>query len=404
MTFLGFSRNVLAGTLALLLAVAGFNLAIDPYGLYGFAVEGVNARKPESRTHILLAKQQRLIHAQPETVILGNSRADLGLDPESPYWPEEFGTVFNFAIPGEEMYGTVQRYDNARRHAPVRRFILPLDLMDFLSRRVPDAAFEFPLPSRASLHSFKSITETLLSRTAFLDSLLTILQQRDPYAADVTPLGFNTAKDFIPVLRLEGHHAVEAQKLHANFINFQNRAPGILRPDGSHSNPLQWLRLLLEDARVQNLEITVLFYPVHANLLDIYDVTDRWTALEDLKRIVVDIVSEQQALNPSWRAAIWDFADYSDYAAEPFPPRDDRKTQMQWYWESGHFKAALGDRMLQRMYQNGAEGFGTLLTPTNIETVLADIRRRKDAYRAAFPQNFDMLGEICQKSPCETLP
>ena len=115
MTFLGFSRNVLAGTLALLLAVAGFNLAIDPYGLYGFAVEGVNARKPESRTHILLAKQQRLIHAQPETVILGNSRADLGLDPESPYWPEEFGTVFNFAIPGEEMYGTVQRYDNARR-------------------------------------------------------------------------------------------------------------------------------------------------------------------------------------------------------------------------------------------------------------------------------------------------
>ncbi|MEX2618069.1 MAG: hypothetical protein WD767_18430 [Alphaproteobacteria bacterium] len=404
MPFLQFLRTVLVGTILLLLSVAGFNLVIDPYGLYGFAIDGVNVRKPQSRTHILLGKQQRLIRAQPDTVILGNSRADLGLDPESPYWPKDFGTVFNFAIPGEAMYGTVRRYDFARHHVPVRQFILPLDLMDFLIKKAADPATGFPLPNQPGLFSFQSLMETLLSKAALLDSILTILRQRDPFAVDVTPLGFNPAKDFIPVIRLEGHHTVETQKLYANFDNFLRLAPDLLRTDGTEAEPLQWLRILLDDAREQNFGITILFYPVHANLLDVYDVTGRWTALEELKRIVVEIVSEQQAKNPAWRAAVWDFADYSEYAAEPFPLRDDRTAQMQWYWESGHFKAALGDLMLQRMYGNGPDGFGALLTSSNIDTVLSDIRQRKEAYREAFPQNFEMLRVLCQQKQCKPSP
>ena len=59
----------------------------------------------------------------------------------------------------------------------------------------------------------------------------------------------------------------------------------------------------------------------------------------------------------------------------------------QWYWESGHFKADLGTRMLAVMAGNGpAEGlFGIELTPETIDSTLTAIRQSRQRYAEEQP-------------------
>ncbi len=50
---------------------------------------------------------------------------------------------------------------------------------------------------------------------------------------------------------------------------------------------------------------------------------------------------------------------------------------MRWYWEPGHFRTSLGDKIIDRLYGGGAD-FGRDLTPATIDAVLAAIRHERD--------------------------
>jgi hypothetical protein len=54
---------------------------------------------------------------------------------------------------------------------------------------------------------------------------------------------------------------------------------------------------------------------------------------------------------PGSEVRLFDFAQESAVSREPVPPPGDRHTQMRWYWEAGHFKSELGDRLVARMME-----------------------------------------------------
>ena len=60
-------------------------------------------------------------------------------------------------------------------------------------------------------------------------------------------------------------------------------------------------------------------------------------------------------------ARLLDFSLRHPWTAEPIPAPGDRATVPLHYWESGHFKAALGDRMIRRI-AGDANGFGVEAT------------------------------------------
>jgi hypothetical protein len=49
---------------------------------------------------------------------------------------------------------------------------------------------------------------------------------------------------------------------------------------------------------------------------------------------------------------------------------------MHWFWESGHYKSALGDEIIARFFGTKRH-FGQELTPSTIDAVLADISERR---------------------------
>ena len=88
-------------TLALLVAVAAVNLIVDPYGLFRIVdLPGLNRIKSQAGERAALFKRAGVERMRPAGLVLGNSRAEIGFDPESPAWPESARPVFNLALPG----------------------------------------------------------------------------------------------------------------------------------------------------------------------------------------------------------------------------------------------------------------------------------------------------------------
>lgn len=78
---------------------------------------------------------------------------------------------------------------------------------------------------------------------------------------------------------------------------------------------------------------------------------------------------------------LWDFTAYTGFNAEPFPPEGDTETNMRWYWESSHFRMALGDLVLYRIHGQSPpdeplpDGWGIRLTPRSVEARIEQLRR-----------------------------
>src|SRR3981081_1181722 len=73
--------------IVLVAVVVAFDAAINPYLLFGVPrIAGFNARKPAVDTRERLMKAYDVLRAAPNTLLLGSSRVDLGLDAQDPAW------------------------------------------------------------------------------------------------------------------------------------------------------------------------------------------------------------------------------------------------------------------------------------------------------------------------------
>ena len=81
--------------LAFLFAMATLNYLVDPYGMFDTdRVNGLNVSKPAANTHVRLAKPYQVTGFAPRAIIGGNSRPEMGLNPENVCWPEDIRPVF----------------------------------------------------------------------------------------------------------------------------------------------------------------------------------------------------------------------------------------------------------------------------------------------------------------------
>jgi hypothetical protein len=363
-----------AATLAaLLVAVAAVNVAVDPYGLFGTrAVEGFNAKKVRAEQEGRLFKSASVARVSPQVVILGNSRAEIGFDPRSAAWPDGAGPVYNFALPGTGPRSAADTLSVAAGARIPTTVVLGVDFPDFL--RTPDERSLAPvIPSvGAPGPSIEAYARSALTVDSLLNSLLTVLRQNEPESTELTAFGFNPLRDYAALVRREGHRSLFDQK----NAEYQARlAGGRFMPDAAKSTEFGQLDAILAFARQHGIRVHLVIYPYHAEFLDIVESSGLWPAFEKWKRQLV-----ANAAGARGDVHLWDFSGYSRYTTEAVPRK--RGEQMQWYWESGHFKPALGDVVIEDLYRTHPR-LGRRMTRDTVEAALAAVRAERDAHRAA---------------------
>jgi hypothetical protein len=402
--------SILATSFVLVcLGAAGFNYLVDPYGLFGSPrMAGFNELKPAATERVRVTKPYMASRAEPKVVIGGNSRPEIGLDPQSVCWMGVDQPVFNAAIPGADVFMQVRYVQHAVESGNARRVLFGVDFLDFLvdSSKVTGEvdwerharSYDGRLRQDPGLHgvpaSFQQAEDMLsglFSMVALGDSVITLTAQRDPYSATRREDGFNPAQDYLPIIRNEGQAVLFLQKNAEVKKRLQQDGLGVLDAEGKQTLPLLALRHLLQWAASRDIEVVLFINPYHSDYLVQIELSGKWQVFEEWK-------SQLMAVADEYAVPLWDFNALDRYSTESPPPRNDRQSMLEWYWEPAHYRKELGDLMLATMLGRGCgldinrtPLFGARITPATLQSHLGSLRSDMKQF---IDQNPDVLRRL----------
>lgn len=347
----------------LAIAAIALNAAIDPYGALATpAYPGFNLYKPEQTKQVRLFKAIRLLDLHPDIIVLGSSRAELGIDPEMAA-AGTTGVSYNAALSGANMHEIRAYFDHAlANQAQVKRVVLGLDFFAFNQNRLVQADF---VAERLEKHYviLQDWLRLLFSLAATQASSTTFAKNRPPrQQISYTPLGKRSEQTFIRD-NLPQQSIINGFKYSLDkFLN----DPAMYNNYELSAGALADLADLVATCRDRRIELHLFISPAHALQWEAIDRAGLWLVFEDWKRAVAGIVS------------LWDFADYNSISTEPVSDR------MTYYLDNSHYRERVGNWVLARLLEQGTapDDFGSWLTPATVETQLRAVRRHRQQWRS----------------------
>ena len=366
-----------AAVLTLCALVGAVNALVDPYLVTGAPrIAGFNAIKPETGTHTGLAKKYLVARLRPAGLVLGDSKADIGIDPGSPNWPEDARPGFNYGVPAIGLPVALDILRHAIVSNAVTRALVLIDLEEFMrpaDATPPTAAPATETPSAAA--DFRQHVQDLLLATLSLDALRasvkTVAGQGQRDIVDLSPAGVTSEGGFRAVSAREGYGLMFQQKDEYLAKMMAWLAATLRARPGAPINELDALADMIRLCRDGGIALDLAIAPSHADYLDTIDRAGLWPRYGEAKKQLTRLI----AAEGGGAVRLWDFLGYDGYSTEPVPPPGDRAGTMHWYWEPSHFKQVLGEKILATIYR-GSNEFGVRLTPDTIDAHLA---RENDA-------------------------
>lgn len=101
-------------------------------------MRGLNRIKSQAGERTALFKLTGVERMRPASLTLGNSRPEIGFDPERLAWPPGAHPVFNLALPGAGMVAVAGEFAQALSGTSRRLVVVGLDSLDCV--QLADAA------------------------------------------------------------------------------------------------------------------------------------------------------------------------------------------------------------------------------------------------------------------------
>lgn len=399
--------------------VVVINYFVDPYGIHGMPTrQGFNEIKPAGPSNGDLIKPYQVQTVKPRTLVLGSSRAEAALDPDSSLWPASSRPIYNMALPATGVVTALRSLRHVlKTHKPDTVF-LGLEFFEFVvDQRTPQPAGEAgpdisdfrkrllvddagaPNADYA-LQQAKDRFFSLLSINALSDSIETVARQRMADQPHLTPLGFNPMNQFRGFVKVDGHDTIFRQVNTTYLGNYMRSSKRIFVAGTTTSPEFEALRQLIRLCNASGIRLVIFIHPYHAHMLEDFRLSGLWEPFESWKREVVKLLDTEDWSHADPRGiTLWDFSGYNDVTTERVPTASERGMAMQWYWEAGHYKREAGEIALRRMLElNPIPGdpvnFGVKLSTTNIETQLNSIRSSRELYVSQRADEMESLRRI----------
>ena len=140
-----------------------------------------------------------------------------------------------------------------------------------------------------------------------------------------------------------------AQRANESAKVYANKPHALVASASGTSLDWQALQATLELAKPGTTRVDVIIYPYHAQMRWLFAQYGLTSLFKDWRERLVKLAHEQ-ATKSGADIRVWDFSGFTSFHCEAVPPPKDRKTQLKWYWEGGHFKKELGDLILNQLF------------------------------------------------------
>jgi hypothetical protein len=345
--FQRYLRSLTATVVLALAAVAMFNWWVDPYRLFSQTPRSqLTSMKARPGSDLAGVKLLNAIAFRPDVLILGNSRADVGFDPQHPALQALGSRVYNLAVPGQGIGGALANFTTLLKSADVRAILVGVDFLDFAVNAHPSDAYREPEASDVRIQLGQKRLRALFTFAGTTDSIRTLLAAHERFPETIRADGFNPMLDYIAVAEKTGPRAMFEQRFEETRKRLMQARLGLYPAGQADSAEMASLRQLLSLAADRKVRVVLVTYPYHADYLMLFRQVGIWDDFEQWKREIVAVAADSSIGNPDAPASvIWDFAALSEFTTQPVPS-DSTPGAARWYWEGGHFKKELGDILL----------------------------------------------------------
>ncbi|MCB1864947.1 MAG: hypothetical protein KDG50_05920 [Chromatiales bacterium] len=347
----------ISAVFVLVLSVALLNRIVDPYGVWGGPYRsGINAIKPEQFKLASLFKAAAVMRNRPRQIVLGSSRAEIGID------PRDIGDhAYNLSVAGGHLPSIRAVFDHALDNQPqLERVVLGLDFFMFDRNLAAAEGFE---PDRLMRRRIGLVdrARTLLSTDALLASIRTLAVNVSGAAVDndYDELGMQTFAE----RRKRLTHTPLPQWFERSLAIYRRRFADFAYDPELFTE----LDHIISACRAHNVRLDLFISPTHALHQQAIHNAGLWPVYEDWKRRLAR------------RAAVWDFSGFNTITTEPVG------VVMQNYWDVSHYRASIGRRVLARMQGDADDGFGRRLDPSATESALAAVRDERSRWVESNP-------------------
>jgi hypothetical protein len=386
---------IIASASSVIITLAGFNLLIDPYNLFGAPhINGFNSVKSVIASKQRVYQTVELLDRCPEVLILGTSRSNIGINPSNPI----FGTpnVFNAAMSGQQIWESKKLLERLlKTNCPKpKTVILGLDFFAF--NMLLETPFDY---SDENFNRFRRF-ELVFSLTTVLDSLRTLIRQN--YSEQILRGGLLRSDGFREYV---GNPSIDAR---SRFIGSER---GYLQDIYRPLPHCKWNPFAIKDgldayghysqlillAKENNIRLVLFISPSHARQWETIAASNLWENFESWKNSLVKISADLSLTLSIPEEPIWDFAGYSDVSSIALPAKG--IIDVENYWDSSHYKEEIGALMLNRIFNHRLENstvsdlsnFGFPMRINNIEKHLLSINVQRQHYEKI---NFSEVIEI----------
>jgi len=352
------SRYVLIVSLfsiGLFALVGAFNYVINPYLVFpDHRMDGLNTYKSDINKFVRQAKAYHPLDRSFKTLLVGNSRVEMGLDPAHSCLD---APAYNLGLPGAGFELQVAYALNlARQDKALKTIFMGLDFTDFThpANAPPEGELTFSGQNRLRFlidgeknegytwSKMRDFYQSSLSLDATVSSVKTILTQSKT-SPNRSLEGFNPANDFRQATRVEGPYQIFQHNL--NLLRSKLGQDSEYVIPKQHSTPaLIALHTLLAYTQENDIQLYLFINPLHDSFWAVFDELDM---MDDYQRWHQDIIRSFQEAGAT-RAQLYDFGHLPGYTDEAFPEKK-QKQPLNWFWEPAHYRKELGNLLINTM-------------------------------------------------------
>lgn len=371
---------VVMTALIVIAALTAFTYLVDPYYIHQWDSPLLQRPSPPQQKIVPWAKTFAAAVYRPEVIYLGSSRTEIGLPANSDVFQGK--RVLNLAISGAALGDAINMLTHTSVFHRPEIVVWGLDYGWQFRQKSGNSDFNPELVAAGPFKRFTLNLKRSLSMAALTDAYKILY---DPTAQRCEPIlaTHGTKPD-----RCLEYIMAEEGGTSAAFDKIINRGD----PQAQPADVRAALHLLDTVTRTycnQGTAFRFFLHPLHA-LAELSYWENNWQELDSWKQQLVRLFDARRQEGCDIR--FMDFSGYNAITTEPVPQKTGKPT-MEHYWEHSHYRAEVGQMMLERMFaakptvQPG--GFGTELTGATIQQHLLAFHHNRDAY--------------CQSHPAETV-
>lgn len=355
-------KLILLFTVSGILLLTVISYLLDPYGIYAKSTDAF-PRKVSAADKGRTVKPYQALHAKPFTVIVGNSRVEIGMPTEHAFYQGK--PVYNMGLPGA---GINMQFAYAM-HAinsndTVKQVVIALDFLDFTSRKdkilssSDSSNWEWRLKGLKSekFNDKRSYiaerTSLLFSLSALTDSVKTVLfQERNVNA--LNHYGFNDGRVYYFHVENEGFGALYQQK--EQELDLRLSSQQLVFSEQSYH--LQELDSFITELKKRDITIYLMINPYQQPYLDQLTKHKLDEHLAKWKIEMTSLASKHQLV-------LFDFAIPSYLVTDVVDPKSKLASDSNYFWEPSHYRHMFGELILSTLQSRNCSNLCKKPIPT----------------------------------------